>query len=81
VLSGLPALQVNQNFHVAVEAGGTAGEVLWDKRIGLLGVLGQATSIRNPEDNRFAVDWGTLRKDTCRSTKLDRPEVIDFSAT
>ena len=34
--------EVRQNFHVAIEAGGTAGEVLADEWIGLPGALGQA---------------------------------------
>jgi hypothetical protein len=45
MLSGLPALQISQNFHVAVEAGGTAGEMLRDKWIGFLGVLSEANQI------------------------------------
>lgn len=45
MLSGFPALQVSEDFHVAVEAGGTAGEVLRDKRIGFVGVLGQSDQV------------------------------------
>jgi hypothetical protein len=46
MLSGFPALlQVSQNLHVAIEARGAAGEVLRDKWIGFLGVLGQADQI------------------------------------
>jgi hypothetical protein len=42
VLPRFPALQVSQNFHVAVEAGRAAGEMLGNKRIGLLGMFSQA---------------------------------------
>ena len=45
MLSGFPALQIGQDFHVAGEAGGTAGEVLRDKRISFLRVLGQADQL------------------------------------
>jgi hypothetical protein len=41
-LSRFPAFQVCQDFHVSIEAGGTTGEVLGDKRIGNFGMFGQA---------------------------------------
>jgi len=41
-LSRITSLQVSEQFHVAVKAGRTAGEVLADERIGRPGMLGQA---------------------------------------
>ena len=61
-LSRIPTLQVSQNFHVEVEARGTACQVLADKRIGLLDAR-PSLSIRNQEGSRSAAGWGRLRKD------------------
>lgn len=41
-LSGFPPLQSGEDFHVPGEAGGAAGEVLADGRIGLPGMFGEA---------------------------------------
>jgi hypothetical protein len=49
VLSGVSALQVGEDFHVPIKAGGTACEVLADRRIGPAGVLSQPY--------QFAIGW------------------------
>lgn len=42
VLSGLPPLQVGEDFHVPIEAGGAASEVLTYGRIYLPWMFGEA---------------------------------------
>ncbi len=45
MLYGFSALQLSQDFHVAVEARRATGEVLREKRIGFLGVLSQTNQV------------------------------------